>query len=184
MGGIRLFIIRALVPTTPHPVTSRCGFWRVAQNIYSGRGSGPSLWLLSFSARKHALCMCRVPASPTSSACPQLGVSSPSRERSRQTLGSSAWVQMTLALFPGSTSPRLPASRAHPPSVPLARGGGCRRPGVPAWVPGTKAVLVRLWSSSSSGSRLRSVQARHWFWNRVLRTGSLLRTWPLVPVGR
>lgn len=53
-----------------------------------------------------------------------------------------------------------------------------------AWVPGTKVILVRLWSSSSSGSRLRSVQVRRWFGNRVLRTGVLLRTWPLAPVGR
>lgn len=51
-------------------------------------------------------------------------------------------------------------------------------------VPGAEAILAKLWSSSSSGSRLRSVQSRHWLGNRVLRMGSLLRTWSLVTAGR
>lgn len=56
--------------------------------------------------------------------------------------------------------------------------------GGPGWVPGAKAILVNLWSSSSSGSCLRPVQSRHWFGNRVLRTGLLLRTWSLATAGR
>lgn len=53
-----------------------------------------------------------------------------------------------------------------------------------AQVPAAETILVKLWSSPSSGSRLRSVQSRHGFGTRALRTGSLLGVWSLVAVRR
>lgn len=60
------------------------------------------------------------------------------------------------------------------------------QPAVWGHVPGAEAILVKLGSSSSSssGSRLRLLQSKHWFGNRVLRAGALLRPWSLAAVGR
>lgn len=72
--------------------------------------------------------------------------------------------------------------QACPPSKsPCAR---CGEAGALGWAPGPEASrVIELCSSSSCGSRLRSVQSRRWFGNRELRTGLMLGTWSLATVG-
>lgn len=130
----------------------------------------------------------RVPTSPTASAHP----AAPWHPHAEVPVWQRAPVQEESKQKPGlhphdtlgasdSQGPLLPA--AHPPCMPLALAGA-RAAGASGTVPGAEATLVRLWSSSSSGSRLRSVQSRHWLGNRVPRMGSLLKAWSLVTAGR
>ena len=85
-----------------------------------------------------------------------------------------------LAVLEGSK--QKPESPDCPPSKsPCAR---CGEAGALGWAPGPEASrVIELCSSSSCGSRLRSVQSRRWFGNRELRTGLMLGTWSLATVG-